>query len=178
MNGTVVRKIRWFWPWQDEVEESLLEGMSRKKGLLLKSVCPFSIYTFTRGVPSRFTYRLDYRRTPTREKEAYLQLFRDAGWEHVGQMNNWQYFRKPVEPGESPEILTDRESKIQKYRRISISSAVFCIFSLMFLARTITLGGGFVGNDFLICIWAVLTAFFAFATFKLRQRIRRLKTGI
>jgi hypothetical protein len=48
----------------------------------------------------------------------YLQLFEDAGWEHVGAMGGWQYFRKEAREGETPEIYTDAASKIKKYQRV------------------------------------------------------------
>jgi len=64
-----------------------------------------------------YVYRLDYI-NPAKDKPAYLQLFRDAGWEHVGEMTNWQYFRKQVQEGEAPEIFTDVETKVEKYRRL------------------------------------------------------------
>ena len=49
------------------------------------------------------------------EKEDYLQLFRDAGWEYVGEMSGWHYFCQQAQPGEELEIYTDAESKISKY---------------------------------------------------------------
>jgi len=33
-------------------------------------------------------------------------------------MTNWQYFRKQVQEGEAPEIFTDVETKVEKYRRL------------------------------------------------------------
>jgi len=34
-------------------------------------------------------YRLDYQYLKGQDRPTYLQLFRDAGWEYVGQMCNW-----------------------------------------------------------------------------------------
>ena len=36
----------------------------------------------------------------------------------MGDMNSWQYFRKTVLNGETPEIFSDNESKAKKYQRI------------------------------------------------------------
>jgi hypothetical protein len=52
------------------------------------------------------------------EKDDYLQLFRDSGWEYVQEMAGWHYFRKPALPGDQMEIYTDAESKIEKYQRL------------------------------------------------------------
>jgi len=112
-----VTRFRWFWAWQDEKEEAWLGEMSRR-GLHLASVGLPCFYTFIRGEPRNMTYRLDYQPYTKKEREDYLQLFRDAGWEHVGEMAAWQYFRKEAAPGENPEIYTDIESKVAKYKRL------------------------------------------------------------
>jgi hypothetical protein len=60
---------------------------------------------------------------PTNNKKEfgeYQQMFMDAGWTYAGEMTNWRYWSKVMEPGESDEIFTDRESKVRKYRRVLI----------------------------------------------------------
>lgn len=129
MNETTIRKYRWFWAWQDEQEEAWLTRMSREKGWHLAYVRWPGFYTFTVGEPRDYVYRLDYRNTPRRERPAYFQLFADAGWAHIAEFNNWQYFRKEARPGEAPEIFTDRQSKIDKYRRVL---AIFVVFAAIY----------------------------------------------
>ena len=124
MNETLVKKIKWFWAWQDVKEEAWLEEMARQ-GLHLKSPGAFGHYIFVQGEPRRMAYRFDFVTSPKKD-EAYFQLFRDAGWEHVGELGGWQYWRKPVEAGRTPEIFTDLHSKVQKYERLAV-------FLLMFL---------------------------------------------
>jgi hypothetical protein len=177
MEGRIVRRFKCFWAWQDANEEAWLRKMSGEKGLHLKRVSPICMYTFVMGTPAEYSYRLDFRRTPAKEKQAYLQLFEDAGWEHVGQMNNWQYFRKPARAGETPEILTDRESKIEKYRRMLAFFGFFCLFSVMYLVRSLTDHGGYAGSDLLKGAWLVLLVLFGVIIAKLVGRIRKLKTG-
>ena len=117
MAQTVIRKIKWFWPWQDAQEEAWLEQMSLQ-GMHLRQVRRIAQYEFVSDEPTRFAYRLDFQDSlKPKNKEEYLQLFADAGWEYLGEMNGWQYFRKPLHPGESAEVFTDVESKIQKYNR-------------------------------------------------------------
>lgn len=125
MEKTTIRKFRWFWPWQDENEEAWLREMSQE-GWHLDSVGLLGQYTFTAGHPQDYVYRLDYI-NPAKDKPAYLQLFRDAGWEHVGEMTNWQYFRKQVQEGEAPEIFTDVETKVEKYRRLLAFEVIILI---------------------------------------------------
>lgn len=117
MAGNTIRKFRWFWAWQDEKEEVWLGEMSRKGYHLISAALP-GIYTFTIGEPRNYVYRLDYQPYSKKDRDDYLQLFSDAGWEHVGEMASWQYFRTEAKPGETPEIFTDVESKVAKYKRL------------------------------------------------------------
>jgi len=117
MQAETKRIFRWFWTWQDELEEAWLSGLSSQRGLHLTSVAPLGIYTFRVGEPAPMVYRLDYQYLKGQDRPTYLQLSRDAGWEHVGEMSNWQYFRRPDVPGEEHEIVTDPTSKAEKYRR-------------------------------------------------------------
>ena len=110
-------KFRWFWAWQDEAEETWLEKMSQQ-GYHLCSVGLPGFYTFSVAESRNYVYRLDYRTFRKKDKGEYFQLFQDAGWEHIGQMAAWQYFRKEAKPTERAEIFTDVESKKAKYKRV------------------------------------------------------------
>jgi hypothetical protein len=117
MENQTLRKYKWFWAWQDDKEEAWLREMSLK-GWHLNSIYPFGEYNFTAGEPRDYIYRLDYQSTRQQDHQVYLKLFQDAGWEYVGNLLGWQYFRKLTQPGETMEIFTDKDSKIQKYQRI------------------------------------------------------------
>ena len=104
---TINRKTKWFWLWQDDIEEAWLEQMSQL-GLHLKKAQIMAQYDFIQGQPEDFAYRLDFRDSLKRKnKEEYIHLFNDAGWEYLGEMGGWQYFRKPAQPGDDKEIFTD-----------------------------------------------------------------------
>ncbi|MBC7686448.1 MAG: DUF2812 domain-containing protein [Bdellovibrionales bacterium] len=45
-------------------------------------------------------------------------MFEEAGWEMVGEILGWHYWRKTVANGKAEEIFTDKASKIEKYRRL------------------------------------------------------------
>jgi hypothetical protein len=110
------REFKWFWAWNDEREEAWLREMAQQ-GWHLTKAGAFGTYTFEKEAPKDVVYRLDFRLRDV-DKAEYLQLFADAGWEHVGEMNGWQYFRTDVAGGETPEIYTDDASKIKKYQRL------------------------------------------------------------
>jgi hypothetical protein len=117
MQKDTITKFKWFWAWQDEKEEEWLTEMAAR-GLHLDGFDFPTLYRFRQGKPAECVYRLDYPLVKKKERESYLQLFADAGWEHVGDMGGWVYFRKQVQPGDPMEIFTDVESKAQKYYRV------------------------------------------------------------
>lgn len=130
MNKNTVKKFRWFWIWQDEQEEAWLSEMATR-GYHLEKPQLFGVYHFHVGDPDNVIYRLDFNVIGKKDRESYLQLFQDAGWEHVRGLSFWAYFRKQCKPGETAEIFSDTDSKIQKYRRI-ITFLTFLLPILMF----------------------------------------------
>jgi len=115
MNEPLIRVRKWFFAWQDEKQESWLGDMSRK-GLHLKGFALFGSFLFEQGPAREYSYRMDYSRD--KPSEDYQQLILDAGWEHLGERNGWNYWRKEVKSGQASEIFTDAESKLQKYQRL------------------------------------------------------------
>ncbi|NJC98233.1 MAG: DUF2812 domain-containing protein, partial [Anaerolineae bacterium] len=99
---TTVSKFKWFWAWQDEKEEAWLHEMA-KQGLHFQSVKLPGSYIFEAGEPRDDYYRMDFI-TDRKEYENYLQLFKDAGWEHLGGKGGWQYFRTEGKWNAVPEI--------------------------------------------------------------------------
>jgi hypothetical protein len=91
------------------------------------------------------------------DKEDYLQLFRDSGWEYVIEMSGWHYFRKLARPGEEQEIYTDAESKIGKYQRLL---AFLGILMLPLIMGMINMRGRFpffiIFTIFLIYVYALI----------------------
>jgi len=179
MEKKTVTKFRWFWTWQDEAEEKWLGTMSQK-GYHLISVSMPGFYTFSVSEPRNYIYRLDYQTFHKKDRQEYLQLFRDAGWEHIGEMSAWQYFGKEVKPGETTEIFTDVESKITKYRRVLTYLGFFYLILSGLTANIIFTGPArsdsypWWGNvPSVIMILTII--FFTYAIIKLLATIRRLR---
>jgi len=183
MNTTSINKTRWFWPWQDEKEEAWLEEMSLT-GWHLKSVHLPCVYTFDKGEPCRKIYRLDYMLVKKEKLDEYLQIFRDAGWEYVGEMSNWRYWGKRVLDGEAPEIFTDNESKIKKYQRM-LGVMVFFLVFLSFIGFNMFMNQAWaeLNNVPLISViyflamlfYAVVIPIYVVVVIKLVMRINQLK---
>jgi hypothetical protein len=168
-------KFRLFWAWQEEQEEKWLTEMSRA-GWHLSAFGIFGVYNFRKGTPKNFAYRLDYQSSTSKDRQAYLQLFQDAGWEHLGNLSAWEYFRKETKPGEEPEIFTDPESKIQKYHRIVKSMVITLPF--LILLPNICMEGNPLWENILQGISIVLLFLYVISLVAIFLRINQLKNTI
>ena len=176
MEGTTIRKFKLFTAWQDDKEEEWLREMARK-GLHLALPLFRCVYTFVRSEPRDVAYRLDYvPRIRRDERGVYLQVFRDAGWEHLGEMAGWQYFRKPVQAGEPPEIYTDPESKVRKYLRLLGALAVPFMTPIIIVAVTRTHDRPHLPGFELFSIALILVyLFLTYGLVRIAWRIRQLR---
>ena len=160
-----------------------LEEMSQA-GWHLRSVQIPCRYSFAKGEPARTVYRLDYRPADKAQWEEYRQIFEDAGWEHIGEVASWRYWRKPVAAGETAEIFTDTESKLAKYRRLLAYMGFFLLF-LVFMGTSILVNRPWARSDpaslvstiYLVgaILYAVLIPLYGVMVIQLLRRINRLR---
>lgn len=170
---TTMTKFKWFWAWDDEKEEAWLREMSRQ-GWHLTSVSVPTIYKFEKGFAKDYVYRLDYIRD-RKDYANYLQLFNDSGWDHMGEMNGWQYFRKEALHGEELEIYSDNESKAKKYQRILLLLVI--ILPLMINGLSIISRGNGISEPLGI-IYLGLMFIYIFGITRILMRIGKLKKKI
>jgi len=174
MTNKFITKQKWFWAWQDEKEEAWLAEMAQQ-GLHLNTV-PFpGSYRFKNGDPADHVYRMDYQSLKTKDKDSYLQLFADAGWEQVGEMGGWMYFRYDAAKGTAPEIFSDRESKIGKYQRVLTYLAI--LLPLMVVMMPNITGAERYGPIFVIleALTFLVMVLLSFGIIQLFRRINQLK---
>lgn len=171
---STVTKFKWFWAWQDEKEEAWLSEMAAQ-GLHLESISLPGYYHFSQGEPGNFVYRLDFQTMKSKERESYLQLFQDAGWEHIGDMGGWVYFRHVVNGSEIPEIYSDLESKMGKYQRIMLYLVIF--LPIMIILVPESRGLERYGSWYIVVevLSGTLVLLFSFAIIQLFRRILSLK---
>jgi hypothetical protein len=166
------KQFHWFWAWEDEKEEAWLRSMAQQ-GWHFKSVSAPGNYTFEEGPAADYVYRLDYF-TDRKDRANYLQLFEDAGWAHLGEMNGWQYFRQKAVDGRLPEIYTDNASKAQKYQRIML----LLVILLPLLLNAVVLVGRGATNGLIQAVSLLLGALlllYVYALVRLLQRIGQLR---
>lgn len=114
MSRTYKKIFKFIFAWQDEKEEEWLREMNLK-GWKFKKFSWFR-YTFEKTEPKDVIYRLDYKSTTNKDIDEYLQIYEDAGWEHVDEFFGWNYFRTDAKDCVYPEIFSDNASKVQKYK--------------------------------------------------------------
>lgn len=118
-------RVKWFWAWDAPKEEKWLERMAREGWFLVSGGI---VFRFVRGTPSECRYRLDYRSETGQALSEYIDLCRDAGWEHVDRFANWHYFRC-ADPT-APELHTDPESLAASYKRLLVLLIILLVLNL------------------------------------------------
>ncbi len=128
-----MKKIKFFSDF--EKEEQFLNDML-KKGYRLERYNSLGVYTFRLAEPQALNYRIDYRKFSRKDKfEEYLTLFQDAGWEHVcgTRYSGLQYFLPNSDKVQTDDIFSDRESKLERYKRFSSQCFVSLTLMIVYL---------------------------------------------
>jgi hypothetical protein len=171
MEGTHFRKFKWFWAWQDREEEAWLRRMAQQGYLLVRLVFP-AVYEFSSREPADVIYRLDYPDVKKEDIEVYLQLFQDAGWEHVDEGMGWYYFRKTADSNSANEIFTDPESKVLRFNRLLAFSFIISCSLVATTVPILTRSSGFLVFKL---FGATLLLLWVYILLRLIGRIRQLK---
>lgn len=103
----------------DYEEEEVWLRNQHKNGWKLSKMIPPCFYIFEKCTSEDVTYRLDYKNNS--ETSNYFQLFRDYGWEYIGQCFGWLYFRKAaseINSEQDGEIFSDNESRIDMINHV------------------------------------------------------------
>lgn len=183
MKENLIRKTKWFLPWQDQEEETWLEEMSRQ-GLRLTKAEILGRYAFERDESKAYAYRLDYQDSLTDEQH-YLKIYEDAGWKRITTLGGWHYFQQEVKAGKVPEIFTDSETKIKKYERVKTLALSMMPMYLVVLSLNVSLPDGetwgfawwadVCASAFSIPFFGALLILSGIAYKKLNQRIQELR---
>lgn len=99
-------------------EEEYLSSMHEQGWRLTKVSFP-GFYHFEKCEPENVSYRLDYNQEGIRNKDEYVKMFADCGWEYLFDFVGYSYFRKAGMDGEEKEeIFCDDESRLEMMRRV------------------------------------------------------------
>ena len=110
--------FKWFSIFEYEKEQDYLREM-HKSGWKFVRVNWLGMFVFEKCVPEDVVYQLDYNQEGRKNKDEYIKMFNDCGWEYLQDLGGYSYFRKPVsESGEADEIFCDDESRVQMMERV------------------------------------------------------------
>lgn len=92
-------------------------------------------YVFEECQPEEVVYQLDFRPDKQEEQSVYEQMYRDYGWEFVGNCNHFGIFRKRATDGDT-SLYSDMDSKKAMVarifkRRYLLSLAIYIIVVLL-----------------------------------------------
>lgn len=117
-NKNYKKQFKWFSIFEYEKEEKYLREM-HKSGWKFIKVTGFGTYHFEKCTPEDVVYQLDYNQEGIKNKDEYLQMFSDCGWEHLQEYAGYSYFRKPASEMTGDEgIFCDEESKLRMMERV------------------------------------------------------------
>lgn len=117
-NANYKKQFKWFTIFEHEKEEKYLRKM-HKSGWRFIKVRGLGVYHFEKCTPEDVVYQLDYNQEGLKQKDEYLQMYSDCGWEHLQDYAGYSYFRKPAAAMKGDEeIFCDNESKLQMMERV------------------------------------------------------------
>lgn len=115
-----------------EAEEQYLSEMHKNGWKLTEG----KHFTFEKCEPEDVVYRLDFP-GEIKDKDPYIKMFEDYGWEYIYEFNGFYYFRKNAD-GISPEdleIFNDDGSKLEMMKKIidkGLKPSIILFFLLVF----------------------------------------------
>lgn len=138
-NRKVSHKIYEVWEYEREIED--LNRASQEGWQLEKGGCFHSV--FRKDDKARYIYQIDY--TPRiKDKERYLEMFREQGWEYINStFNGWNFFKKPYSEDLSEDekvIYTDKQSLYEMQNRYVVMLRVFVVFACIMAALYLVMG--------------------------------------
>lgn len=122
--------FRYFDVSEVEIEENYLTQMHRD-GWKLTKIGNFGFYHFESCEPEDVVYRMDFNPDASADRENYLQMYKDYGWECAARMEDTFYFRKAADaasPGAN-EIFSDGESRLAMMQTIARKQLGFSIYA-------------------------------------------------
>lgn len=112
------KEWKWFSIFNYEKEQEYLQEQ-HKKGWKFIKVTGLGIYHFEECEPENVVYQLDYNKEGSANKEEYIKMFADCGWEYIQEYAGYSYFRKAMKDMNSKEsIFCDESSKLAMLERV------------------------------------------------------------
>ncbi|HFI0235964.1 TPA: DUF2812 domain-containing protein [Streptococcus suis] len=133
-----------------------------QKGWKLTKISWSFFYHFEQCEPEDVVYQVDFKESKNKDRESYLRMYEDYGWEFVTSCQNFIIFSKAAVKGDL-EIYGDRESKLVFVKTI-FRRRYFVSLGLYFVLLGMNIGShpGFVLGISIIYIPLLLLVGFRF----------------
>lgn len=136
-------------------------------------------YRFEKCEPEDVVYQLDYNPDGTANKDEYVQMFRDCGWEYLQDYCGYSYFRKPASKMSGEEAIfcddasrLDMMNRVFKGRMLPLLVPLFCIIlPNIFIQRC----ADSFANDIIAGSFVVILVFYLTLFLRYWIQIRNLK---
>ncbi len=111
-------EFRYFSIFNHEKEEEYLQEQ-HKHGWKFIKVTGLGKYHFEECESEDVVYQLDYNPEGNVQKEEYVQMYADCGWEYIQEYAGYSYFRKATKDmNENEEIFCDESSRLAMLERV------------------------------------------------------------
>lgn len=108
-----------FFPIPEWKKEEKYLREQHKNGWQFVSVSGFCLYHFKKCEPKDIIYQLDYNPDSISQKDEYVQIFNDCGWEYLQNYAEYSYFRKVASDiDKTEEIFCDDVSRLDMMKRV------------------------------------------------------------
>ena len=108
-----------FFPIPEWKKEEKYLREQHKNGWQFVSVSGFCLYHFKKCEPKDIIYQLDYNPDSISQKDEYVQIFNDCGWEYLQNYAGYSNFRKAASDiDKTEEIFCDDVSRLDMMKRV------------------------------------------------------------
>lgn len=168
-------EIRAFFLTEYEEERAYLEERHRQ-GWKLTCVFPY-VFCFEACEPEEYVYEIDFTPMGGKQREQYLAMCEDYGWEHVQDLMQFSYFRRKADETQQREqqgLFSDNASKLELAQRIfhrrMLPLSLLLLVSLPLMVLRVIFGSPMKAPD--IALYVVYGIFFLFDVYALGRCIK------
>ena len=112
------KELKYFSIMDYEKEQEYLREQ-HKAGWRFVTVTGIGMYHFEKCEPMDVVYQLDYNQEGLKNKEEYIQMFKDCGWTYLQDYVGYSYFSKPASEMKKEErIFCDDSSRLAMMERV------------------------------------------------------------
>ncbi len=112
------KEFKYFTIFEYEKEQDYLRSM-HKLGWKFQKVTGLGVFHFQRCQPEDVIYQLDYNKEGLANKDEYVKMFTDCGWEYLQDYVGYSYFRKAADSTDgASEIFFDDDSRLEMMKRV------------------------------------------------------------